>query len=315
MLRIFAVSDRVEEVLMNHIAVFFRAEGFYPVEFQNPQSCGKTMEQQAADHGKLNPGTLRIEDIKGNVLWRCPPLIGGDNVPSFYRRPEFITFTGPDDRTDKADIDAMVRLAEDYPVEYAVLFSDSRAGMPRYPTLDWADKFQFTVGCPRLAAHICGAYANEIISTGKSKLEGMLCTFQRIQINTSGPVFPGNIRRWADRLAQRWGHAVEPILQCRDDFPDDNRVTWLYDRSGGTGVMPDNWPVPRPDVGLLVGYAGGFGPATVVEVLPGLSQATPFYIDMETKIRNENDCFDVGLCRRVCNLVYGEEKQQGEDHA
>lgn len=51
-------------------ALFFRQgdDGetyFYPIEFHGK----KPAAEEAADHAALNPGTLRIEDIDGNVLW------------------------------------------------------------------------------------------------------------------------------------------------------------------------------------------------------------------------------------------------------
>mgnify|MGYP001122677565 CR=1 FL=1 len=47
------------------IAIFFREDCFYPVQFHGQKDpC-----EEAADHAALNPGTLRIEDTKGNVLW------------------------------------------------------------------------------------------------------------------------------------------------------------------------------------------------------------------------------------------------------
>lgn len=46
-------------------AVFFRDEGFYPVQFMGV----KSPKDEAADHAALNPGTKRIEDTEGNVLW------------------------------------------------------------------------------------------------------------------------------------------------------------------------------------------------------------------------------------------------------
>lgn len=52
------------------IAIFFREDGFYPVEFMDPAKCGKSMPEQAGEHAELNPGTLRIEDVEGNVLWQ-----------------------------------------------------------------------------------------------------------------------------------------------------------------------------------------------------------------------------------------------------
>jgi hypothetical protein len=46
-------------------ALFFREEGFYPVVF----SGTKDPIEEVADHAKLNPGTLRIETVGGEVLW------------------------------------------------------------------------------------------------------------------------------------------------------------------------------------------------------------------------------------------------------
>lgn len=43
--------------------IFFRDEGWYPVELDSAD---------IAKHVELNPGTIRIEDLKGNVLWSLP---------------------------------------------------------------------------------------------------------------------------------------------------------------------------------------------------------------------------------------------------
>jgi hypothetical protein len=45
--------------------IFFRAEGFYPLTLSGKVPTAK----ECADHAELNPGTLRIEDLSGNVLW------------------------------------------------------------------------------------------------------------------------------------------------------------------------------------------------------------------------------------------------------
>lgn len=46
--------------------VFVRAEGFYAVHSVR----GLDLREQAGTHAALNPGTLRVEDIHGNALWR-----------------------------------------------------------------------------------------------------------------------------------------------------------------------------------------------------------------------------------------------------
>lgn len=43
------------------IYVFFRDIGFYPLELLD--------DKQAVDNAECNPGTLRVEDIDGRVVW------------------------------------------------------------------------------------------------------------------------------------------------------------------------------------------------------------------------------------------------------
>lgn len=52
------------------VAIFFRGDRWYPIELRAPADCGRTLQQQATDQAELNPGTTRVEDIHGNVLWR-----------------------------------------------------------------------------------------------------------------------------------------------------------------------------------------------------------------------------------------------------
>lgn len=48
------------------VAIFFREEGFYPVIFMGH----KPPREEAAEQASLNPGTLRVEDLDGNILWQ-----------------------------------------------------------------------------------------------------------------------------------------------------------------------------------------------------------------------------------------------------
>lgn len=45
-------------------AVFFRDSGFYVVDI---------MPGTAAEHAALNPGTIKVEDVVGNILWESHP--------------------------------------------------------------------------------------------------------------------------------------------------------------------------------------------------------------------------------------------------
>ena len=79
-------------------------------------------------------------------------------MPHTMIKPDFITFTGVDGKTDPL---ALVELSDDYPLEWGVLFSPKRQGAePRYPRLE-------TVGWMvselpvRWSAHLCGGDARQ----------------------------------------------------------------------------------------------------------------------------------------------------------
>lgn len=56
--------------------IFFRLnngkEMWYPMEIPPELTLGKTPEEIAKDNAECNPGTIRVEDIDGQVLW---PLV------------------------------------------------------------------------------------------------------------------------------------------------------------------------------------------------------------------------------------------------
>ena len=44
------------------VVLFHRKEGWYPIE--------APIDDDLAHHAELNPGTLKITDIDGNILWQ-----------------------------------------------------------------------------------------------------------------------------------------------------------------------------------------------------------------------------------------------------
>jgi phosphoribosylanthranilate isomerase len=216
-------------------------------------------------------------------------------------KPDFITFTDADDFTD---VEGMRDLADQYPIEWGILFSPARQGSGRYPTYTFVDKVRAQKGL-RLAAHICGEHSAFLLSHGTTSpaLTALLADrdFQRVQINTNAVADIAGIQRWSDALA------VQPILQCRGDFPDETRALWLLDASGGRGISPASWPKHRPQ-GILSGYAGGLNPSNVaaaVSVFAACPGGGRFWIDMESGVRSGDDRFSLDLCRQVCEAVYG----------
>jgi hypothetical protein len=207
------------------------------------------------------------------------------------RKPNFITFTGADDRTD---VDGMIELSAHYPIEWGILFSPSQQGRSqRFPSGQAQSRFLWS-GLD-LAAHLCGAHSRNIMDGRDIESPVDLGIFKRIQINTFNPDTAriNTFRKdWGPRcIAQATGKT----------FPKDTSIDWLFDVSGGAGAVPEKWP-PYP--GRFVGYAGGIGPDNVLQVIDEIAASGPYWIDMETKVRT-NEWFDLGLCRRVCEAVYG----------
>lgn len=211
-------------------------------------------------------------------------------------KPEFITFTGVDNFTDPT---GLVQLADDYPVEFGLLFSPKRQGMePRYPSLEtiaWlAEELPL-----RWAAHLCGDDARVALRLGVSPHDRLLHHFQRVQINTREPIDrPGEIGSWAACRNLR------AIIQTRGAFPLVSGVDVLFDASGGRGIEPAAWP--EAVNATFCGYAGGLRPDNVANAVLAISmQATRYWIDMESGVRDERDRFSLEKCRAVCEAVYG----------
>ena len=186
----------------------------------------------------------------------------------------------------------------DYPIEWGILFSPSRQGQGRYPPIAWIERIFVLQLDLDLAAHICGGHARDLLERGVTELDELLRQrYGRVQINTSmsNPDLD-QLGRWADSVG------AEPILQCREEFPPTDKVMWLFDASGGRGIEPKNWPCAA----RFVGYAGGLSPGNVVQHLERISLvASEFWLDMKSGVRDDNDRFDLGKCRAVCEAVYG----------
>ncbi len=220
-------------------------------------------------------------------------------------KPRFITFTGVDEHTS---ISEMFALHQQYPIEWGVLFSKSRAGTGRYPRLEFITALVADYPSMNFSAHLCGEYARDVIQNDRCEVDEVIHNrFWRAQINTSAPGV--NLQFLAQWGAQ---NHLTPILQCRDEFPADFGIGWLFDASGGRGIEPKEWPRPRSNWharALMKGYAGGINPANVAQHVQAIgTHDASYWIDMESGVRDERDRFDLARCRAVCEAVFGEPR-------
>lgn len=216
-------------------------------------------------------------------------------APQVTRRPEFLTFTGVDDLIDLNDL---IALSKRYPIEWGVLYSPKRQGVDRrYPVMP------FNAGlCQahnlRMAAHLCGGYARRVAAYGSAaKIDEIDFTpFQRVQFN--GQHAATNCAAWA------YVNGMKPILPTRSyHFPASISVTWLFDQSGGRGKEAARWPHHEEE--RLVGYAGGLCAENINRIINEIDPIGPYYMDMEGRMRDADDWFDLNRVEEVCRVVYG----------
>jgi hypothetical protein len=223
---------------------------------------------------------------------------------------KLVTLTGADDRTDVAD---MVELSKQFPyVEWAILFSQSKAGVSRYPSLDWLKKSLPYFNQMNMSAHLCGKWVDDANQGRITFLDdkGMSDAFGRIQMNQA----KGRLWKVLKCETDFWDCAFDkPIIlggpYQKLNIPTDafmlHGVSPLFDCSGGMGILASEWPAPALDEygkPLFCGYAGGLGPDNIEEELAKIEAVVgdaEIWVDMESKIRNSRDEFDLEKCEQV----------------
>lgn len=226
-----------------------------------------------------------------------------------------VTITGADDRTDPA---ALVALSKEYPfIEWGLLLSVSRLGTPRYPSRAWLTEFELVARetkAMRYAVHFCGQCTRDTLEGKTTWLDDI--DPGRIQLNGFKPT--ATFIEMAKRLLPA-RPTLSFILQARSTLQLAFSITTarqiggatsvLYDPSGGTGQAPERWPnfvwLPYGTEGG-VGYAGGIGPANVESVLKTLHEPPDrgnFWIDMESRVRSDDNRLDLARVRSVLEVV------------
>jgi hypothetical protein len=229
-----------------------------------------------------------------------------------------VTITGADDSVDPR---LLSPLSERFPfVEWGILFSASQQGNPRYPSRLWVEKLKevqlhrerVKLHPLKLCAHLCGRYVRDFVLEGRLSFadEFQLSMFRRIQLNFHGEyhraheLFPSTIKLLGnyDWILQHDGVNDGMIKKFTDD--PDLRVFPLFDKSGGAGIVPGEWPAP---IWRYQGYAGGLGPENLVDEIGRISKAAGdarVWIDMETRVRSDGDArFDLAKVERCLEIA------------
>lgn len=216
---------------------------------------------------------------------------------------KLVTVTGADDKTDINDI---LDVASKYPfVEFGILLSP-KSGKERYPSLSWIENLNSIKDKVNFSLHLCsdvlikfvnGYDLNQIVDSN------ILSIFKRIQLNfynneINFSLFKKNIEK---------NSHINFIFQLKsfEDpvFSEANKIEniqYLYDCSGGNGILPSSWIESE----IYCGYAGGLTSENLEYNLLEISKAckADFWIDAETGLRTNNQ-FDLNKVKKFLKIA------------
>lgn len=213
-----------------------------------------------------------------------------------------ITLTGVDDNTNLAEL---AHLSERFPlVEWGFLYSPKRQGNGgRYPSVATLYRaFHALPDTVRIALHVCGTGVPNLLAKEAEVtrlVEAVAKRGGRVQLNFNQASNSIDLDLLSNLLDSY------PSLKIITQHNDANEGVWkrlcrhanyvvLFDSSGGRGIECSAWPTPLP--GIHCGYAGGLGQDNLAMELPRICAAAtcqPHWIDMEGKLRTEEDIFDL----------------------
>jgi phosphoribosylanthranilate isomerase len=220
-----------------------------------------------------------------------------------------ITITGADDKTSLQDL---VDLSVQFPfVEWGILFSLSRAGTNRYPSIKWIKGIgEVEPGTVNLSAHLCGIYPRDILQ--KNNFDVVVRTyvnnyFQRAQIN-----FNFSNTEWKSEYLLKLLKDTETqyILQANksnavviEAIKETENFDILYDSSGGRGTEIKE--IKPPFEKHYTGYSGGLNPDNIeafCQQIIDYPSATSVFIDCESGVRDDKDEFDLNKVRKYLEI-------------
>ncbi len=216
-----------------------------------------------------------------------------------------VTITGADDTIKPGEL---LGISQEYPfVEHGILFSAKHNGVARFPSNLWLSQLGDYAGQNKMniCLHLCGGWVRDFVCKGvmtfAPRYAALWAAAQRVQLNFHAEKHQMHKNFVAEmkRYPKDYIFQVDGVNDFVQAMPKDVRAFPLFDLSGGAGILPRNgWPKP---VGDYIGYAGGLGPENLKEQIPLIAKAagdTRFWIDMETKVRSEdNRQFDLERVR------------------
>lgn len=229
---------------------------------------------------------------------------------------KYVTMTGADDKTS---IEGMAKLSSRFEfAEWGILFSQARAGVPRYPSLDWVESLR-SFPWVNYSAHLCGKWVSDAMKLGVVTFlnDDMLDLFGRVQLNMGKDRLRSALDpERGELLWQSLSDSTQFILG--GNYPDtvDPRLFFvsevypIFDASGGCGDLAKEWRAPWVVDGtpLFCGYAGGLSPENLEEQLSLIDKVcevkeTEIWIDAESGLRNDKDEFDLGKCEQFLEIA------------
>ncbi len=228
-----------------------------------------------------------------------------------------VTMTGADDSINPAEL---VALSQEFPfVEWGILLSNSQEGGSRFPSRQWIEKLAMYTQAHGLdekvntSGHICGQWLRALLKGKWMCCHFDLGLFERVQLNLHGEQHEVIQNGFVD-LLQRFVLTGRKIIfqwDGKNNYILNNAIAngidgqALFDLSHGAGIAPAEWPEPLKYT--LCGYAGGLGPDNLAAELKRISEKVgdkEIWIDMETKVRSENDrVFDLNKVRKCLEIA------------
>lgn len=227
-----------------------------------------------------------------------------------------VTITGPDNSIKPSDL---IEISQEFPfVEWGILVSASNVGCNRFPSVEWIYDFMNVAeeNNWKTSLHLCGKWVRSLLVGDIYPIVFRLADkFARVQLNFHAErniCLPEESAEALHRIGNKQfifqidgAGGNEHMDSIKSADPSLN-IVGLFDISGGAGILPDEWPTPKPGYDYH-GYAGGLGPDCLEHQIPLIAEAAKdsrIWIDMETKVRSNHDRqFDLEKVKKCLEIA------------